>query len=83
MPSDIVAGLILMQLEQERLLRDGEQLTLTRPCGPCLSAPSRPALEEVPLALHYLRFASSAYGWKMFLYSNMCCGTCKLCGYYR
>ncbi|XP_022092681.1 sn1-specific diacylglycerol lipase beta-like isoform X2 [Acanthaster planci] len=82
-PSDIVAGLILMQLEQERLMREGEQPRLTRPSGPCLPAPSRPALEEVPLALHYLRFASSAYGWKMFLYSNLCCGTCKLCGHYR
>ncbi|XP_038064401.1 diacylglycerol lipase-beta-like isoform X2 [Patiria miniata] len=82
-PSDIVAGLILMQLEQERLMRDGEQPNLTRPAGPCLSAPSRPAIEEVPLALHYLRFASSAYGWKMFLFSNLCCGVCKLCGLCR
>ncbi|XP_033630126.1 sn1-specific diacylglycerol lipase beta-like isoform X2 [Asterias rubens] len=80
-PSDIIAGLILMQLEQERLMRNGEQPTLTRPCGPCLSAPSQPAIEEVPQALHYLRFASSAYGWKMFVCADLCCGICKLCEY--
>lgn len=35
---------------------------------------------ELEKASHYMRFAAAAYGWPLYIYSNLFTGPCKLCG---
>lgn len=35
---------------------------------------------ELEKASHYMQFAAAAYGWPLYIYSNLFTGPCKLCG---
>lgn len=35
---------------------------------------------ELEKASHYMLFAAAAYGWPLYIYSNLFTGPCKLCG---
>lgn len=35
---------------------------------------------ELDKAAHCMRFAAAAYGWPLYVYSNLFTGPCKLCG---
>lgn len=35
---------------------------------------------ELEKAAHYMQFAAAAYGWPLYIYSNLFTGPCKLCG---
>ncbi|KAM8961006.1 diacylglycerol lipase-beta isoform 2-T2 [Pelodytes ibericus] len=77
-PSDIAAGLTLLHQEQDKveLSRDPEEVV-------CSSPPHSGAEElevELEKAAHYMQFAAAAYGWPLYLYSNLFTGLCKLCG---
>lgn len=34
---------------------------------------------ELEKASHYMQFAAAAYGWPLYIYSNLFTGPCKLC----
>lgn len=57
-----------------------EEAPRVNPLAPGLSYPSPSDWMNIPLAAHYMKFASASYGWPLFMYSNLCCGLCKLCG---
>ncbi|XP_064620702.1 diacylglycerol lipase-beta-like isoform X3 [Lineus longissimus] len=86
--TDIAAGLILVQLDQERQKIDQE---LTAVLTPELRLAATSINEGVQTGVtgqndwlnlhrvtHFMKFALSVYGWPMYMFSNLCCGPCKL-----
>uniref|UniRef100_H3D1S2 Diacylglycerol lipase-beta n=1 Tax=Tetraodon nigroviridis TaxID=99883 RepID=H3D1S2_TETNG len=77
-PSDIAAGLVLLHQEQDKMDRSQDPETIVE------HSPSSPIGEDLEVELekasHYMRFAAAAYGWPLYIYSNLFTGPCKLCG---
>uniref|UniRef100_A0A8C3AIG3 Diacylglycerol lipase-beta n=1 Tax=Cyclopterus lumpus TaxID=8103 RepID=A0A8C3AIG3_CYCLU len=77
-PSDIAAGLALLHQEQDKMeqSRDPDVVVDHSP-----SSPIGEDLEtELEKAAHCMRFAAAAYGWPLYIYSNLFSGPCKLSG---
>lgn len=77
-PSDVMAGLILLRIRQKREIHELRRLNLL--VNPVITpdesvifanAPSWMTLE---LALHYLTLSTACYGWLYVLYKHMCTG---------
>ncbi|XP_035694884.1 diacylglycerol lipase-beta-like [Branchiostoma floridae] len=74
-PSDIAAGLALLQEDQDRhcISRDPMSIVTTQP------QPHRdPRLEDLGLVAHYMKFAMAAYGWPLYVYTNPLTSLCQL-----
>ncbi|XP_077482259.1 diacylglycerol lipase-beta isoform X1 [Stigmatopora argus] len=75
--SDIAAGLALLHQEQDKLERSRD------PDGIIDHSPSSPIEEDLESdltnAVHLMHFAAAAYGWPLYIYSNLLSGPCKLC----
>jgi len=89
-PSDIVAGLILLQRQQQmravRLDFDSSSVRTSSVPQHHLAASdghqssqSLPSWMTLENASHYMKFAGASYGWPFFLLRNLCCGPCRLC----
>jgi len=88
-PSDIIAGLILMQRQQQmravRLDFDSSSVHSSAPRRDLTDAGGSPSSQPVPSwmtlenASHFMKFAGASYGWPFFLFSNPFCGPCRLC----
>ena len=89
-PSDIAAGLILIQRQQQmRAVRmDFESSSVHHSSVPRQdvdaadggpSSPSVPDWMTLDNAAHFMKFAGASYGWPFFLFNNLMCGPCKLC----
>ncbi|KAM7371214.1 hypothetical protein PAMP_010703 [Pampus punctatissimus] len=77
-PSDIAAGLALLHQEQDKMeqSRDPDAVVTHSP-----SSPLGEDLEtELEKAVHWMQFAAAAYGWPLYIYSNLFTGPCKLSG---
>ncbi|XP_030256622.1 sn1-specific diacylglycerol lipase beta [Sparus aurata] len=77
-PSDIAAGLALLHQEQDKMeqSRDPEVIIDHSP-----SSPIGEDLEtELEKAAHCMQFAAAAYGWPLYIYSNLLTAPCKLSG---
>uniref|UniRef100_A0A8C5N8X3 Diacylglycerol lipase-beta n=1 Tax=Gouania willdenowi TaxID=441366 RepID=A0A8C5N8X3_GOUWI len=77
-PSDIAAGLALLHQEHDKMeqSRDPDMVVPHSP-----SSPIEEDLEaELEKAAHFMKFAAAAYGWPLYIYSNLLSGPCKLCG---
>ncbi|XP_049419485.1 diacylglycerol lipase-beta [Epinephelus fuscoguttatus] len=77
-PSDIAAGLALLHQEHDKmeLSRDPDVVVDHSP-----SSPIGEDLEtELEKATHCMQFAAAAYGWPLYIYSNLLTGPCKLSG---
>lgn len=77
-PSDIAAGLALLHQEQDKMeqSRDPDDIVTHSP-----SSPIGEDLEaELEKASHCMQFAAAAYGWPLYIYSNLLTGPCKLSG---
>uniref|UniRef100_A0A4W6FAP3 Diacylglycerol lipase-beta n=1 Tax=Lates calcarifer TaxID=8187 RepID=A0A4W6FAP3_LATCA len=77
-PSDIAAGLALLHQEHDKmeLSRDPQAVVTHSP-----SSPIGEDLEtELEKTAHCMQFAAAAYGWPLYIYSNLFTGPCKLCG---
>ncbi|KAI8506667.1 hypothetical protein Bbelb_160940 [Branchiostoma belcheri] len=74
-PSDIAAGLALLQQEQDRhsITRDPMSIVTTQP-----TPHGDPRLEDLGLVAHYMKFAMAAYGWPLYVYSNPLTSLCQL-----
>ncbi|XP_017271738.1 diacylglycerol lipase-beta [Kryptolebias marmoratus] len=75
-PSDIAAGLALLHQEQDKTerSRDPEVVIPHSPSSP-VEAELQAELEK---ASHCMQFAAAAYGWPLYVYSNLCTGPCRL-----
>jgi len=86
-PSDIAAGLILIQRQQQmRAVRlDFESSAVHHSAGHAdapdghLPSPSVPGWMTLDNAAHFMKFAGASYGWPFFMFGNLLCGPCKLC----
>jgi len=85
-PSDIVAGLILVQRQQQmRAVRldfvDSTSSTQQQVAAPdtASSNQSMPLWMTLDNAAHFMKFAHASYGWPFFVFSNILYGPCKLC----
>ncbi|XP_070579406.1 diacylglycerol lipase-beta-like isoform X2 [Ptychodera flava] len=79
-PSDIAAGLALLQLEQASQEGCGQPsplATLTE--QPRLPRPPTSPYADIHNIAYYMKFAVASYGWPLYIYSNPLCGLCKLC----
>ncbi|XP_077359071.1 diacylglycerol lipase-beta [Festucalex cinctus] len=77
-PSDIAAGLALLHQEQDKVERSRDP-DVTVDHSP--SSPIEEDLEsELENAVHCMHFAAAAYGWPLYIYSNLFTGPCKLSG---
>ncbi|XP_077407579.1 diacylglycerol lipase-beta isoform X2 [Vanacampus margaritifer] len=77
-PSDIAAGLALLHQEQDKMERSRDP-DVTIDHSP--SSPIEEDLEsELEKAVHHMHFAAAAYGWPLYIYSNLLTGPCKLSG---
>jgi len=74
-PTDVVAALILIRRQQHmrpsRVDIEGRNSINA-------VAIQKPPWMTVPLAAHYMTFASACYGWPYYVYDNICCGPCRL-----
>lgn len=84
-PSDIIAGAILMRVRQKRETREMRRIRMLNPDdGPrYMTDTSRlfatsPPWMTIPNARHMLRFALASYGWPMVCYLKCCSGCFKL-----
>ncbi|XP_033123783.1 sn1-specific diacylglycerol lipase beta-like isoform X2 [Anneissia japonica] len=77
--SDILAGLIVIQQQQKRLSMQGLMPPSSRTDFPEFNAPSTPAINVLPAAVHFLQYALSSYGILLYMYDHPLCGICKLC----
>ena len=84
-PSDIVAGLILLQRQQQmRAVRlDLEPSSVSQ--RHLTAADADPSHQLLPgwmtleNASHFIKFAGASYGWPFYVFSNLLCGPCRLC----
>ena len=84
-PSDIIAGAILMRVRQKRETREMRRIRMLNPDdGPRYTTDTSrlfatsPSWMTIPNARHMLRFALASYGWPMVCYLRCCSGCFKL-----
>ena len=78
-PSDIAAGMVLLQKEQftrEKQCRNNPEMTDGCDSLNFHDAEEREVFKD---ALHYVKFALGVYSWPFFVYMNPGCGFCRLC----
>ncbi|XP_030838432.1 sn1-specific diacylglycerol lipase beta [Strongylocentrotus purpuratus] len=78
--SDIVAGLILVQVEQQRQIRD--QIPMTASCkdpGPDVALPTEPVERRLETMWYYFRYSMASNGWPVLFAADLKCWLCKLC----
>ncbi|XP_031568026.1 sn1-specific diacylglycerol lipase beta-like isoform X2 [Actinia tenebrosa] len=82
-PSDVAAGLILLQEQQEeeerQKIQDGQTSSEGVPVD--LSDPSQKKL--IDDAAHFMKYSLGSYGWPMYVFMNPCCGTFHFCSKVR
>ncbi|XP_052816951.1 diacylglycerol lipase-beta-like isoform X2 [Mya arenaria] len=91
-PSDVIAGLILLSRKQERKRQQWRvyvnETENKRPMEDTVDSPgilleetrAPPPWMTLDLMSHYLRFAIGSYGWPFYLtLTNRLCGLCGLC----
>jgi sn1-specific diacylglycerol lipase len=78
-PSDIMAGCILLRVRQKREHQEMRRIRMLNDDGPRYSTDlnrifaTSPPWMTIKNARHFLRFALSSYGWPMICYTK--CGT--------
>ncbi|XP_035998423.1 diacylglycerol lipase-beta [Fundulus heteroclitus] len=77
-PSDVAAGLALLHQEQDKMerSRDPEDVVSHSPSSPI----EQDLQTELEKAAHCMQFAAAAYGWPLYVYSNLFTAPCKLSG---
>ncbi|XP_006813555.1 diacylglycerol lipase-beta-like [Saccoglossus kowalevskii] len=78
-PSDIAAGLALIQLEQQAQEQVGNASSPPVTTDyPCLRRPPISPYIDIQNVAYYMKYAVASYGWPLYVYSNPLCGTCQL-----
>ncbi|XP_061191420.1 diacylglycerol lipase-beta-like isoform X2 [Saccostrea echinata] len=89
-PTDIAAGLILVQRDQEKLFNSGGksyntfaelQTSVKAPVGSSNDTPIGPTPWMTSTNMHhYMKYAAGSYGWPMYMFTHLATGLCRLCG---
>ncbi|KAM9101506.1 sn1-specific diacylglycerol lipase beta isoform X1 [Sarcophilus harrisii] len=75
-PSDIAAGLTLLHQQQDKKIKDPEEVV-----SHSLVVSQESDLDtELENCHHYVQFAAAAYGWPLYIYTNPLTGCCKIGG---
>ncbi|CAF4937662.1 unnamed protein product [Pieris macdunnoughi] len=83
-PSDVVAGCVLLRVRQKRETREMRRIQMLNDEEPIYTTDVNKVFSETPPwmnldhALHYLRLSIAAYGWPYVLYRHCFTGFCKL-----
>ncbi|KAH0561596.1 diacylglycerol lipase-beta-like isoform X2 [Cotesia glomerata] len=81
-PSDVVAGCILLRIRQKRETIELRRLkVMDRPeytIDSRIIFTNTPAWMSLEWAHHYMKLSIASYGWLFVLYQNACTGCCKL-----
>lgn len=83
-PSDVVAGCVLLRVRQKRETREMRRIQMINEEEPIYTTDVRKIFSETPPwmnledAFHYLRLSIAAYGWPYVLYRHCFTGFCKL-----
>ncbi|KAH9643340.1 hypothetical protein HF086_008827 [Spodoptera exigua] len=83
-PSDVVAGCVLLRVRQKRETREMRRIQMLNDEEPIYTTDVNKIFSETPPwmnledALHYLRLSIAAYGWPYVLYRHCFTGFCKL-----
>ncbi|XP_053625212.1 diacylglycerol lipase-beta-like isoform X2 [Plodia interpunctella] len=83
-PSDVVAGCVLLRVRQKRETREMRRIQMLNDEEPIYTTDVSKIFSETPPwmnledALHYLRLSIAAYGWPYVLYRHCFTGFCKL-----
>ncbi|XP_039746908.1 diacylglycerol lipase-beta isoform X2 [Pararge aegeria] len=86
-PSDVVAGCVLLRVRQKRETREMRRIQMLNDEEPIYTTDVNKVFSETPPwmnlddALHYLRLSIAAYGWPYVLYRHCFTGFCKLAGH--
>ena len=95
-PTDIAAGLILVQIEQEKqtVMKQLSPLNQEQPSTSqqALSSPSsgvapsggsplnKSAWMDISVVAHYAKYAMAAYGWPLYMFTHLATGCFRLWG---
>lgn len=94
-PTDIMAGCILMRVRQKREHREMRRIRMLNNDGPRYSTDinrlfaTTPSWMTIRNARHFMRFALASYGWPLVCYEHCCTGPFHLlkqstcCGCFR
>ncbi|XP_067000117.1 diacylglycerol lipase-alpha [Anabrus simplex] len=93
-PSDVVAGLVLLRkfqkIEREAIVKERKNDTYEFLSGVAVTSQTQFLALNDPChyelfqsVIHYMHFALGAYGWPMFLITNSRTGVCQLCARLR
>lgn len=83
-PSDVVAGCVLLRVRQKRETREMRRIQMLNDEEPIYTTDVNKIFSETPPwmnledAFHYLRLSIAAYGWPYVLYRHCFTGFCKL-----
>lgn len=83
-PSDIIAGCVLLRVRQKRETREMRRIRMLNDDGPRYSSDitrvfaTSPAWMTIQNARHFLRMALASYGWPMVCYLHCCSGPVNL-----
>ncbi|CAK1545303.1 unnamed protein product [Leptosia nina] len=83
-PSDVVAGCVLLRVRQKRETREMRRIQMLNDEEPIYTTDVNKVFSETPPwmnldhALHYLRLSIAAYGWPYVIYRHCFTGFCKL-----
>ncbi|XP_059484399.1 diacylglycerol lipase-alpha-like [Neocloeon triangulifer] len=81
-PSDVVAGLILLRkMQKSQRQRDSQEVGNETPKLVALDEPEESA--QFRSVVHFMKFALGAYGWPMYVITHSACDTCRLCSKLR
>ncbi|XP_049866901.1 diacylglycerol lipase-beta isoform X2 [Pectinophora gossypiella] len=83
-PSDVVAGCVLLRVRQKRETREMRRIQMLNDEEPIYTTDVNKIFSETPPwmnledALHYLKLSIAAYGWPYVIYRHCFTGFCKL-----
>lgn len=83
-PSDVVAGCVLLRVRQKRETREMRRIQMINEEEPIYTSDVAKVFSEAPPwmnledAFHYLRLSIATYGWPYVIYAHCFTGVCKL-----
>ncbi|RWS12438.1 sn1-specific diacylglycerol lipase alpha-like isoform X5 [Dinothrombium tinctorium] len=93
-PSDVVAGLILLRrlqrIQREFIVKEKTNDTYQFLSGVAITPKTKfldvthsSIVTDIRTLIHYLHYAVAVYGWPMFMMTNNATGCCQLCPFLR
>ncbi|XP_028395223.1 sn1-specific diacylglycerol lipase beta-like [Dendronephthya gigantea] len=78
-PSDIAAGLILLNQEQSRNAQEDREASRQWVKDRLVTSDDMETWEKFDESYYFYHFALGSYGWPLYCYMHLCCGLCHLC----